>query len=152
VNAIEAEPRFVNGAGAKRMCFTQGDDLPLPAASISVPGNRLSALRRRLDPVVSLIGIVAVYVVVAPKPVIDVERVLIVCDRSDTGPAKCTRPAVGHGNQREKFLDNRVCYRNPLSVRQDAAVKCQRLTVLESFITEEEKRSILDDRAAKGST
>ena len=96
MDAIEPEPRLVHNVRAERVCFADREDLPLPSTSVSKAGNGLSALGCRLRPAVPLIRIVAVQGIIRRQPVIDVERVLIVSNRSNGRTAKCTGAGVGH--------------------------------------------------------
>ena len=103
VDTIESDAGFVDRACSEGMCFTEGKDLSLPAAGVAEAWNGLSALRRRFCAAVSLIRIVAVDRVVAAKPVVQVQRVLIVSHWSNPGPAKRVGTAVRQRYQREQL-------------------------------------------------
>src|SRR5262249_23671888 len=119
---------------------------PLAAARVAEAWNGLNSLRRGLGPAVSLIRIVPVHSVAAAKSVIDIQRELVVSYRSNAGAAKCARTTVRQRYQREQFLHGRGGDRSTLSVRQTTAVESQGLTMLEAFVTEEEKCPVFHDR------
>ena len=149
MNAIEPESRFVHRARPERVRFAQREDLALPSASIAEPGNCLSVLRGRFRTAVSLIGIIAVHRVGTAKPMIDVQRVLIISNRRNARPPKRAWTAVRDRYQRQQLSDRGICNGCSLSVRQNAAVQRQCLAMLESLIAEKEKRSIPHNGPAK---
>src|SRR5262249_30575959 len=149
VNAIEPEPRFIHRACSKGVCFTECENLALSATSVTEAWDTLQPSRGRLDAAISLKGVVPMQRVTLGKPVIQVERELVVPDRRNCRPAKRAGSAVRFWYQWKQLLHYGSGHGSPLRIRQHAAAERYSLTVRQTFVAEKKERPVLHDGTAQ---
>src|SRR6185295_14023871 len=76
VDAVKAEARFIDRAGAEDMRLVQGEDLAARGARVAEIGNRV-ALQNRLAALVPLDRVIAMQAIIFTERVTDISRPLI---------------------------------------------------------------------------